>query len=113
MISTQPATSKWNETLINRSQVLLTATDLEHLPPLFSTDTVPPDRKVVQVHFFLPDWDFWAVEFDLEEGIFAGWVQTPQGPEWGTLRAEDLLALQRPGHPLERDEHWIPRPLMT
>ena len=111
MTTTYTPKTPWSETPLNDRQAILSSDNEHRLPELGATIRIPIDKKVVQVHFFTNDQDFWAVEFSAELGVFAGFIKTPLGLEWGPLTIQDLLGLRRPGQSIERDSHWIPRPI--
>ena len=55
----------------------------KELPPVYSTENVPVDEKLLKIHFFscCTGWDWWACEFDGEDTFF-GFVSSFE-KKWG------------------------------
>jgi hypothetical protein len=111
---------------------LLTKEIANRLPPLYSTEDVPTDDKIVQLKFFHPcgRYTFYACEgsaimpdgsqvplknADLkqaEDVIFFGYCLSPFGPgedEWGNTSLRELESVRGPlGLGIERDLHFRP-----
>lgn len=102
---------------------LLTKAIIETMPPLYATEDVPVERKIVRVKFFLTgtSWTWYAVEasVDHEDGLkplsewngvdevrFFGLVDGFDA-EWGYFSLWELQSLRAPvlGLPIERDLH--------
>lgn len=108
---------QWNEVRLNHEQMLLTKEEMQKLPQLYATEKTPLEEKKAIVHFFGGPVDFYAVEFDPEEGLFWGLVKYAGNEgEWGYFSAEDILSVLIPisvlgrrvpgGLHLERDLHF-------
>ena len=90
---------------------LLTQEIRRQLPQLGETDNNPDPMVIVK--FFNPcgigTW--WATEFDPESGIFFGKADLGF-PELGSFSLEELEGYKGPmGLGIERDIHFIPKPL--
>lgn len=91
---------------------LLTKEIRDKLPPLYSTEAQPDNKKMVQAKFFTPDsnWTWYAIEFDGED-LFFGLVSGFE-IEAGYFSLSELESVRGPmGLPIERDLHFEPRPL--
>lgn len=95
----------WTKAKINHSQTLLTKKELAALPALYSQDGKGEDA-IAYVHYFTGGYDYWASEFDPEDGIFFG-VANLYEREMGNASAEEFIGLGK----LERDLYWTPKPL--
>ncbi len=94
----------WTKVKINPSQTLLTKAELAKLPALYSQEKVKD--PIVLVHYFYGSYDFWATEFDAEEGLFFGLAHLYE-TELGNTSARELASVGR----IERDLYWTPKPL--
>lgn len=82
------------------------------LPPLYSTENVPADEKVLRVKFFsiASNWTWYPVEYDPAEGRFFGLVVGHER-EWGYFTLAELESLKWRGIPgVERDLYWTAKP---
>jgi hypothetical protein len=64
---------------------------LATVPPLYSTEQTPAERKAAHIKVFDPcgRGTWYACEFGVEDGLFFGYVVSPLGPdcdEWGAYR---------------------------
>ena len=94
---------------IKDGMLLLTQEDLKRLPPLYSTEKIPIEEKVLQVKFFSPDsnWTWYAVEFDGKDRFF-GYVKGFEN-EWGYFSMKELMASKGTlGLHIERDRYFTP-----
>ena len=88
---------------------------IRSLPPLYATEGVKADEKIVQVKFFsiFGRGTWLAVEYSPEEKIFFGFVVSPLGPdcdEWGYFSEEEMQSVRIAGTPaIERDLYFKPR----
>ena len=98
--------------------MLLTKANRDALPPLYSTEDVPLDKKVAVVKFFTPfsNWTWYVVEGQpTEDGDyeFFGLVEGFER-EWGPFMLSELQSVKGPlGLGIERDRHWKPGPVPT
>jgi hypothetical protein len=100
-----------------------TDTDLAKIPRLYETENVPAKDKVIHMHFFIGNSDWYIAEYDGEDTFFGfvclnGWTDLA---EWGYISYKELKELkveapvsingQRALIPLEvdRDLYWMPR----
>ena len=94
---------------------------LSTIPPLYGTEHVPTDEKIIHVHYFTAGSDHYVAEIGQreEDGHWLGFgyailAVMPDSAEWGYVdltEAEAMLVHCR-GVPLivERDLHWTPKP---
>jgi hypothetical protein len=82
------------------------------LPALYSQDG-KGEQAVAKVKFFdaYGSWSWYASEYDPEKGLFFGLVVGHE-KELGYFSLAELESVKFAGMPrIERDLHWIPRPL--
>lgn len=88
---------------------------LNRLPKLYETESVPIKDKLVHLHFFLADCDWWAIEYDGEDIFFGFAVINGDhlNSEWGYFSLSELKDISLGGF-MEVDcepEHlWRVRP---
>jgi hypothetical protein len=100
-----------------------TEVELNKIPRLYETENVPAKDKIIWMHFFLGNSDWFIVEYDGDDIFFGfaclnGWTDLA---EWGYISYKELKELkveapvsingQRALIPLEvdRDLNWISR----
>lgn len=96
-----------------RRHKLLPKPILDALPALYTLDG-QGDAAVAQVKFFCPynGWEWYATEYDPDDGTFFGLVKgdfTELGYFSFAEIANTVLGTGTPA--IERDCHWAPRPL--
>jgi hypothetical protein len=92
---------------------LLTKAIEKALPPLYATEKIPSDDKLVVAKFFTPDsgWTWYAIEYDPGERLFFGLVQG-QETALGYFSLDELESATGPmGLHIERDIHFRPTKL--
>ena len=88
---------------------LMTKEILKRIPPLYSTDDIDGNDKVIHVKFFTPwqKWSWYAVEYDPKDEIFFGYVQGDYD-EWGYFSLKELKSVEGPfGLKIERDKFFL------
>jgi len=87
--------------------------ELDKIPPLYLTEDVPFEDKVIYGHFFLGGSDWYIVEYGPEERLFFGYAilnEDYQNAEWGYISYDELLDLKvGPGFEVEWDKYWEPK----
>jgi hypothetical protein len=72
--------------------------DIERLdlPPLYSTEQMPCDDKLVRIWLKDPKsgWNWFGVEYDPKERIFFGYVEGFEN-EWGYFSLDELVDCRR------------------
>jgi len=103
-------------------------TDLAAIPALYASENVPAVDKVLHLHYFLRDCDWWIAELEPSTGLAFGYAclhGDATNAEWGYIDLTELEGLyqlahvqtDRNGRPVrllphlivERDLHWAPR----
>ena len=90
---------------------LMTKTILNSLPPLYGTENIPTEDKVIKVKYFDPcgSWTWYGVEYDPETKEFFGLVDGIE-KEWGYFSLAELESIKRPfGLGIERDLYFEPK----
>lgn len=85
-----------------------TIKQLAKLPKLYSTEDIKTGDKVVMMHFFIGNFDWYAVEFDPDTRQFFGYVNLGDDmcAEWGNFSLDELIGINRGGIEIDRDLHW-------
>jgi len=87
--------------------------DLERIPPLYSTEDIPFEDKVIYGHFFLGASDWYIAEYDPEKKLFFGYTvlnEDYDNAEWRYISYDELLVLKvGPGFEVEWDRYWEPK----
>lgn len=87
-----------------------THSDLESMPPLYSSEDTPPEETMIHMHFFLGSCDWYAAEYGDADRLFFGYVilnNDFQNSEWGYFALDELSELRIRGVlEVDRDLHW-------
>jgi hypothetical protein len=86
---------------------------LNRLPRLGSTEHTPLNDRVVHLHFFFGDCDWYATEYDGED-LFFGYVVLHNDMEnagWGRFSLSELKDINIYGFEIDHDIHWTPVPV--
>mgnify|MGYP001193211009 CR=1 FL=1 len=92
-----------------------TANRLLQIPKLYETDPVSIRAKLIHLHFFLADCDWYVAEFNGED-IFYGFVILNgdlRNAEWGYFSFSELQRIRMNGCvevDCELESHWKLRP---
>ena len=91
-----------------------TEKQLERLPKLYETENISLKDKIIHMHFFVGNCDWYACEYDPQNKNFFGFAILNgdyQMAEWGYFNFKELCEL-RTSHFLEveRDKYWKPKP---
>ena len=84
------------------------------LPPLYATEEIDLEDKLVFIHFQILNSHFWGIEFDREDTFFGyvllnGWLQDA---ELGYFTLSELMETKVGGWlEVENDQWWVVRPL--
>ncbi len=82
--------------------------ELRAMPPLYSSESVPLQDKIVRMHFFLGGCDWYAVEDSPEEHVFFGSAILNgdlENSEWGYFSVDELREVSVRGIEIDRDLH--------
>ena len=85
--------------------------DLLELPRLYSSQDVPPEAKIIRMHFFIGGSDWYICEWNGDD-LFYGFAilnQDYQMTEWGYVSFPELKRLRIGWLEVDRDLHWHPR----
>ncbi len=88
------------------------ATELDKLPRPYATEHVPLEEKVVHMHFFLGESDWYVVEYSPTGRMFFGYAilnDDHDNAEWGYIALDELRGVNVHGVQVDRDLHWTPR----
>lgn len=80
------------------------------LPPLYSTEHLAEDARLIYAHYFCPfsSWDWYVLEYDPEDRMFFGLVDGLDC-ELGYFTLAEFEEVNKRALPLiERDLHWTP-----
>lgn len=83
-------------------------------PPLYATEDIPKEEKIVVAHFFLHNSEWWIFEVNQDTGIAFGYCLLggdTMSAEMGYVSLLELEGLSIDGvGVVERDLGWKPRP---
>ena len=93
--------------------------DLAALPGLYETEGIGLEEKVIHMHFFIGNCDWYAAEYDPESRRFFGYAILGgdyENAEWGYFSLDEFLELEIKSGGLvfeiDRDLDWRPRPAL-
>lgn len=89
-----------------------TAEQLDELPRLYQTENTRLHDKVIHMHFYFGDCDWFVAEFDGED-IFFGYVillGDHENAEWGYFTLSELSDIAVAYTEVEHDLYWEVRP---
>lgn len=77
--------------------------ELAGIPRLYATDSLPPDRTVIHLHYFVAACDWWVAELDPDDGTAFGFacLGDARNAEWGYVSLIELAGVEA-GQPIER-----------
>ena len=90
-----------------------TQRELNRLPNLYSTENVPLEDKLIQMHFFFGGCDWYVAEYGPPDRTFFGYAilnQDFDNAEWGYVNFDELRNLNIRGIEVDRDLYWKVRP---
>ena len=88
-----------------------TKEELDKLPRLYETEEGPLAEKLIRLHFFIGNCDWYIAEHDGDD-LFWGYaiLGDPEMAEWGYISFQELRQLKiRPGIEVDRDLYWKQR----
>jgi hypothetical protein len=92
-----------------RGHKFLRQSDVEATPPLYSGEEIPFPDKVVTLHYFSSNCDWYVAELDRETGLAFGHCDLGMGfPEWGYVDLRELEGVATRWGPVERDCYFTP-----
>jgi hypothetical protein len=85
---------------------------LKQVPRLQSTEQVPLREKVIHLHFFSGDCDWYVAEYDGDDLFFGYAVLNGDMPnsEWGYFTLSELKDISIYGLEIDHDVYWKPTP---
>jgi hypothetical protein len=100
--------SQWAR--VNGFMTLVPESILKYMPPLYATEHVPLEEKVVRVKLFVPwsSFTFWLIECE-KDGPVAWGLVVGHEAEFGYFDLGELATVRGPGGlTIERDIHFAP-----
>lgn len=89
--------------------------ELRTAPPLYATEDIPKDEKVVVARFYLGTSEWFVCEVNPETGVGFGFVclgGDTYSAELGYMSFLEMEGVSIEGrHVIMRDTHWTPKPL--
>ena len=88
-----------------------TSDELSKVPRLYSAEHIPLKEKVIYMHFFIGGSDWYASEYDPEEGLFFGFAilnNDLEMAEWGYFSLEELSDIKIKFLEVDRDLYFKP-----
>lgn len=89
----------WNEPSVKK---------LSEIPRLNETEHIPVRDKMIHLHFFLGDSNWWVCEFDGNDQFFGFVVlnNDHRNSEWGYFSFRELKRINIRGIEVDCDTHW-------
>ena len=83
---------------------------LAKIPSLYDTEKINANDKIIYLHFFIGDCDWYIAEFD-GEVLFFGFaiLNDPQNAEWGYISFKELDEINLDGLEVDNDLYWEPK----
>ncbi len=85
---------------------------LAQIPKLYTTENIPVKEKLIYLHFFLGNSDWYVCEFDRTDTFFGYVILNGdyQTAEWGYFTIHKLDRLNVRGLEIDMDLYWEIRP---
>jgi len=85
--------------------------ELVKIPAFYSSEEVPLKEKMIHMHFFIGDCDWYATEYDPECELFFGFAilnNDYDNAEWGYFSLQELCELKVKFLEVDRDLYFTP-----
>lgn len=81
---------------------------LEQIPPLYSTERIETKDKLIYLHLFISDSDWFIAEFDGDDTFFGYAILNGdyQMAEWGYISFSELKSINLRGLEIDNDLYW-------
>ena len=87
--------------------------ELKKLPKFYETENTPLEDKILYMHFFLGNCDWYIAEYCPLERAFFGYVLLNgdiQNSEWGYTSYDELIRVKvKNVYEIDRDLFWKPK----
>lgn len=82
---------------------------LDRIPRLYDTESIPLSEKAVHLHFFIGGCDWYIVEYDGEDLFFGYAILNGdiQNAEWGYVSFRELKSIKVGFVEIDNDLHWV------
>ncbi|MCA9734271.1 MAG: DUF2958 domain-containing protein [Deferribacteres bacterium] len=87
-----------------------TQEELVLIPRLYETEHIPVEEKIIHLHFFIGQCDWYIAEFDGGD-LFFGYANLgdDEMAEWGYISFQELKDICIRGIEVDRDLYWKPK----
>ena len=84
-----------------------TKEELSKLTKLYETEHIPAEEKIIYLHFFLGQCDWYIAEFDGDD-LFFGYANLGDDDmaEWGYISFNELRNIREHCAEIDRDLYW-------
>ena len=81
---------------------------LDSIPKLYATESIPLAEKLVHLHFFIGGCDWYIVEYDGEDLFFGYTILNGDivNAEWGYISFSELQSIKIGFVEIDCDLHW-------
>jgi hypothetical protein len=89
-----------------------TVEELAKIPKYYSSEEVPLKEKVIYMHFFIGNCDWYGAEYSPKERCFFGFAilnNDYEMAEWGYFSLDELASLKVKFIEVDKDCHWTPK----
>lgn len=90
-----------------------TEQQLNHIPKVYETESIPLKDKIVHMHFFIGNCDWYIIEYDQDDLFFGFAILNDDyfNAEFGYISFKDLKEINVRGIEVDNDLHWQPKPI--
>ena len=85
-----------------------TKEELSNIPKLYETEAIPSDDKIVYMHFFFQNSDWYMFEYDGDDTFFGYVILNcdTQMAEFGYFTLSELDEINIKGFEVDKDLYW-------
>ena len=85
---------------------------LYEVPKMYETESIPPEEKIVHLHFFIGGCDWYVCEYDGVDTFFGYAILNSNylNAEWGYVNFDELQSVKIGFMEIDCDLFWNKRP---
>ena len=83
---------------------------LDRIPRFYETEHIPPEEKLIYLHFFICGSDWYIAEYDGDDLFFGFAILNGdyEMAEWGYISFSELKSISIDGMEIDCDMYWTP-----
>ena len=88
-----------------------TEDQLSKIPRFYETENVPAKEKLIYLHFFIGDCDWFIAEYDGDDTFFGFAILNSdyEMAEWGYISFAELRSINVHGIEIDCETYWTPK----